>query len=272
MTSALFKVEGAGNDFLLGIGEWAERLSDDGALVTRLCHRRRGIGADGALAIMATGPDRLRLAYRNGDGSLARFCGNGTRCAARAGVELLGLGRRLIVDTGWGPIPAEVDGETVRLELPANVAAQREVEISVAGRSRPGWWLEVGVPHLVVPVEDVDGLCLEVEGPPLSRHEIFGADGGNVNFTTKAENGELVLRTYERGVEGETLCCGSGVVAAALVEMAAGGPRLMTVRARSGDSLVVEAPEGPRSGPIFLSGPTRVIARIDPVEGLGARG
>ena len=266
MTSQLLKVEGAGNDFLLGTGAWADRLSRDSELVVRLCRRRRGIGADGALAITATGKDRLRLVYHNADGSPASFCGNGTRCAARAGVELLGLPRRLVVETAWTAVPAEIDGRMVRLELPAIQAPPQEVEISVADRSRRGWWLVVGVPHLVVPMDDVDELRLEVEGPPLRRHEIFGAAGVNVNFTTPGENGELLLRTYERGVERETLCCGSGVVAAAVVEMAAGGSRPMTVRARSGDPLVVEAPHGPQSGPIFLTGPTRFIACVEPTE------
>ncbi len=266
MTSLLLKVEGAGNDFLIGTGAWADRLSHDQGLVVRLCRRRRGIGADGALAIRATGNDRMSLVYYNADGSPASFCGNGTRCAARAGVELLGLPGRLVVETQWTTIPAEVDGPMVRLELPAIQAPPREVEISVAGRNRPGWWLDVGVPHLVVPMDDVEALQVESAAPPLRRHEIFGPAGVNVNFTAPGENGELVLRTYERGVERETLCCGSGVVAAASVAMVAGGSGSMTVRARSGDPLVVEAPDGPLLGPVYLTGPTRFIARVEPTQ------
>ena len=266
MTSLLLKAEGAGNDFLIGTGTWADRLSHDQGLVVSLCRRRRGIGADGVLAISATGRDRMNLVYRNADGSPAIFCGNGTRCAARAGVELLGLPGRLVVETEWTVVPAAVEGPMVRLELPAVEGQPREVGVSVAGRGRRGWWLEVGVPHLVVPMDDVEGLEVELEAPPLRCHELFGSEGVNVNFTARGDDGRLVVRTYERGVERETLCCGSGVVAAALVHMKNGGPRSMTVQARSGDDLTVEAPAGPQAGPVFLTGPTRFIAYVEPVD------
>lgn len=267
MTSLLLKVEGAGNDFLIGTGAWADRLSHDHDLVVSLCRRRRGIGADGVLAIRATARDRMSLVYHNADGSPAVFCGNGTRCAARAGVELLGLPDRLVVETQWTAVPAEVEGPMVRLELPAVEGPLRDVDVSVAGRGRRGWWLDVGVPHLVVPMDNVEELEVELEAPELRRHELFGTDGVNVNFTSLGDDGRLALRTYERGVERETLCCGSGVVAAAVVHMKDGGPRAMTIRARSGDELTVEAPQGPQSGPVFLAGPTRFIAYVEPTEG-----
>ncbi len=118
MNHRLLKVEGAGNDFLLGIGDWARRLADEPDLVARLCDRRRGLGADGVLALSQESSSRVRLIYRNTDGSPSPFCGNGTRCAARVAVELLGLASPLVVETDWAAIPAEVVGPLVTLELP----------------------------------------------------------------------------------------------------------------------------------------------------------
>ena len=268
MTGLLLKVEGAGNDFVLGTGDWGDRLAADADLVTRLCHRRRGVGADGALALRVEGKDRVRLVYRNADGSLARFCGNGTRCAARAAVERLGLGRRLVVETDWVAIAAEVVGSTVSLELPPPAAPPREVALDVGGRRWSGSFLEVGVPHLVIAVEDLAAVDLDGLGPPLRRHSRLGPEGANVNFVETRGDGGLAVRTYERGVEGETPCCGSGVVAAGLVQMAARGGCRVVVRARSGDELVVETLGDPVTSPVRLVGPTRIVADLEPSEEL----
>jgi diaminopimelate epimerase len=268
VTGRLLKVEAAGNDFLLGVGSWAGRLADEAELTVRLCDRRRGIGADGVLAVERTAASRARLRYRNADGSAARFCGNGSRCAARAAVELLGLPRRLILDTDWVAIPAEVDGATVTLELPPQPAPARAVELALAGRRWSGWWLEVGVPHLVLPVDDLAAVDPARAAPPLRRHPELGPDGANVDFVARLAPGEIGLRTYERGVEAEVLCCGSGVVAAALVEMACGDARRVIVLPRSGDELVVEVTRDPLADPVRFTGPTRFVAEIEPTAEL----
>jgi len=149
--SRLLKTEGAGNDFLLGIGSWARRLAEDRDLVTRLCDRRRGLGADGVLAIFEADARSIRLVHRNADGSAAVFCANGTRCAARAAVEILGLPRQLTVLTDWTEVPADVGADAVSLILPPpSQAIDHDLEID--GRSWRGRRLEVGVPHLVLPV------------------------------------------------------------------------------------------------------------------------
>lgn len=263
MSGRLLKVEASGNDFLLGVGHWAERLGGEPALVVRLCDRRRGIGADGVLAVDRVAPERARLRYRNADGSTAQFCGNGSRCAARAAVELLGLPQRLVLDTGWVPIAAEVDGPSVSLELPPQVTPARPVELMAAGRRWSGWRLDVGVPHLVVPVDDLPEVDLDQIAPPLRRHPDLGPEGVNVDLVAPGPSGSIAIRTYERGVEGETLCCGSGVVASALVEMAAGNARSVVVRPRSGDEIVVEASGDLLADPIRFTGPTRFVAEIE---------
>jgi diaminopimelate epimerase len=262
----LFKVEGAGNDFLLGIGEWADRLAHDPELVRRLCNRRLGVGADGAMALTAEGADQVGLTHRNADGGETLFCGNATRCAARAAVEVLGCEKRLVVETAWKPIPAQVDGSEVRIEIPALSEAPRRPAITAPDSLTDLQLVEVGVPHLVVSAADIRGLDLPVVGPPLRSHEALGPDGANVNFYEIDPDGVVRLRTWERGVEGETLSCGSGMVAVALVVMAAGDLRCLELAPASGDRLTVEALGQPPRCPIRLTGPARFIAEIEPSE------
>ncbi len=266
MSSALYKVEGAGNDFLLGVGTWARRLGSDPDLVIRLCDRRRGIGADGTLALEALAIDRVRVRYRNADGGESAFCANGTRCAARAAVELLGRESNLVVETGWADIPAEVDGSDVTLELPAPPGRPRRPPMMVDGPFRDLWLLEVGVPHLVGATHGLADLELPAVAPPLRSHVALGPEGANVDFYEIADDGTIFLRTWERGVEGETLSCGSGMVATALVVMANNAVGRVELVPLSGDRLVVEALGEPPVCATRLSGPTRIVAQIDPTE------
>ncbi len=264
----LVKVEGAGNDFLLAAGAWATRLAADATLVRRLCDRRRGVGADGVLAVSPRGRDRLRLVYSNRDGSVAAFCANGTRCAARAGHELLGLASRLVVETDWVPIPARVAGAEVALDLPPPGQCPRRLRLEAAGAAWDCWWLEVGVPHLVVPVDDPAAHDLGVVGPALRHHPDLGADGANVSLVGDDPRGGLSIRSFERGVEAETLACGSGIVAAALVAMSLRGVARLDVRPRSGDTLEVQALADPPRCPSRLTGPARIVARLEPTAEL----
>jgi diaminopimelate epimerase len=172
----------------------------------------------------------------------------------------------LVVETDWAAIPAEVVGSAVRLELPPVAGPPVTVALDAGGRIWNGTLLEIGVPHLVVEVGDLESTDPARLGPPLRRQDALGPEGANVNFVVRTGEGDLGLRTFERGVEGETLCCGSGVVAAAVWEMATGGRRRVLVRARSGDELTVEALDEPLSGALQLTGPTRIIADIKPTD------
>jgi diaminopimelate epimerase len=259
----LHKVEGAGNDFLLGVGEWTTRLADDTDFVKRLCDRRRGLGADGVIALDAIDEVTVRLKYRNADGSAGAFCANATRCAARAAVELLGLPRRLVVETDWERIPAAVDGREVALDLPAPGAAPVRPEIVAPQGISLLTLYDVGVPHLVAAVTAVNDLDLVVLGPPLRAHPALGPQGANVNFYEVATDGVVRIRTWERGVEGETLACGSGSVAVSLQVMASRGLRKVKINPASGDRLTVEALGQPPGCPTRLTGPARMVARID---------
>jgi len=266
----LFKVEGAGNDFVLGTGAWAERLATDAALVRRLCMRRLGFGADGTLALFPDGDDAVRVVYRNADGGEAAFCANGTRCTARAAVSLLDLPPHLIVRTAWADIRAEVDGETVRLKLPPPPSTPRRFTLETSGQTWNGWLLEVGVPHLVVPVPgDLGTLAIDRWGPALRSHPALGAAGANVSFVEKTGEDRVAVRSWERGVEGETLSCGSGVVAAALVWMALHGGTRLACDTRSGQVLYVEALGVPPLCPASLLGLAHILGELVPWKAPG---
>jgi diaminopimelate epimerase len=262
--TTLVKVEGAGNDFLLGLGEAARRLADDVELVVRLCDRHRGLGADGALAVLPRGDASVRLVHRNSDGSRSTFCANGTRCAALAAVLVNGLPDTLTIVTDWATVPAQVRDDTVTLELPAP-STPREVELRSGMRVFPGWLLSVGVPHFVVATEGLAEVDMAGVAAPLRHHPGLGDDGANIHFVEHRAGGSLTIRSFERGVPDEVLCCGSGVVAAALVALGTARAAL-TVRPRSGDELEVEALDEAVASRCRLTGPARLVARIEPFD------
>ncbi|MCU0303237.1 MAG: diaminopimelate epimerase [Thermoanaerobaculales bacterium] len=264
MSSLLVKAEGAGNDFILGAGAWAGRIVDDPEWVIALCHRRRGVGADGALAVLVDGPGTVRVVHRNADGSLSAFCANGTRCAARLAVDRLGCHRELAIRTGWSELAARVAGDRVELELPPP-SAPVERTLAVGSNQVVGTLLWVGVPHLVVPVVGLAELDLETTARPLRHHPDLGPEGANVHLVEPIGDDALAIRSLERGVPAEVLCCGSGVVAAGLLALAATGRESITVVPLSGDALIVEALGEPPTAPSRLVGPARLVAEIDPL-------
>jgi diaminopimelate epimerase len=142
------------------------------------------------------------------------------------------------------------------------------LRLQAGGRDWQGQLLAVGVPQLVIPVDDPEALDLPTVAPPLRSHPALGAEGANLSFVALQSDGRLAIRSWERGVEAETLCCGSGVAAAALLEMAAQGSRRVSVRPRSGDVLVIEAlGEAPLCA-VRFTGATRFLAEIEPTAEL----
>jgi diaminopimelate epimerase len=173
-----------------------------------------------------------------------------------------------VVETGWADIPAVVDGATVNLELPPPAAGPLPTDIDGGGVARNLSFLEVGVPHLVAATQDLVGLDLPSIAPPLRRHPSLGPAGANVDFYTISDDGTVMIRTWERGVEEETLSCGSGIVAVALVVMANNNVGRVELVPRSGDRLVVEALGEPPLCATRLSGPARFVGEIIPSDEL----
>jgi diaminopimelate epimerase len=245
------KMAGGGNDFLVFEAD-GRKLSDaDGRRLALLCRRGLSVGADGALFLSGGGDERVHLDYFNADGGLASFCANGTRCAARYAVtRRLVADPELVLETGWGHIGARVKGGQVTLALPDVLAPSEPIALDLedperyvlAGLPPYGIPIHVGVPHLVVFVrDDLAALPIERIGPPLRRHPLL-PEGANVNFVRIAGPNRLDVRTWERGVEAETLSCGSGVVASALTASQRGHVELpVACGTKGGVDLTVDA-------------------------------
>lgn len=255
-----WKMSGAGNDFVLlaggrPAGPALRRLA------VRLCDRRRSVGADGLLHVARLGPALLRVRYFNSDGSEA-FCGNGSRCAAwRAWSSGLMKAKRFTLRTAAGDLQAEIAGkETVRLRMPDVAGARLNFPGKFPAGVKKLHFLNTGVPHAVVPVRDIDKVDVAGLGRALRFHPAFGRAGANVNFT-QVRGGRVLVRTYERGVEAETLACGTGVTASAVALALAGEVKPpVKLRARGGDDFRVWLkPCAAGASGIILQGPAKTV-------------
>ncbi|HXV76418.1 MAG TPA: diaminopimelate epimerase [Candidatus Polarisedimenticolaceae bacterium] len=235
----IVKMSGSGNDFVVLDGVGRERLGADvGAWVRRICRRGLSVGADGVLFVRPLGESAVEVEFRNPDGSLA-FCANGTRCAARFAFRRGMAPRRMTLETAAGTIPAVVDEHAVRLELPVPVDSGTR-EVAVGDERVRGRLVDAGVPHFVIDDVDLPEGTLGRWGPVVRRAPVFGAQGTNVDLARRTGRRELSVRTWERGVEGETLSCGSGAVASAFVAWLGGIGRSVRVVPPSGVPLEIE--------------------------------
>jgi len=256
-----YKVSGAGNDFVL-IDAGESRLQmPKSRLVKALCARGHSIGADGVLFIEKSLKADFRLLYYNADGGAASMCGNGARCAAvfasRKGIAKA----RMTMETSDGIVEAKVSQRGAELKLGAPRCFREKMSLRTSTGTVEGCSVNTGVPHFVIVVKDVEAVPVESLGRALRFHRAFTPEGTNVNFVSINSSGEIAVRTYERGVEGETLACGTGVVATAIclaVKKLAESP--VRIRTAGGDSLFVRFSErgNPLSAPI-LRGPASVV-------------
>jgi diaminopimelate epimerase len=263
MTIPFVKMHGAANDFVV-IDHRAPFLPDEtrrAPLLRRMCDRRRGIGADGVLLLERDRDHDFAMRYYNADGLAADFCGNGARCLARFALDL-GLGRsgETRFATAAGPMSARAAGSGIELHMgPVEARAAAET-LEAAGRSFIGRSFVAGVPHFVVPVTRLEDVPVREWGRALRRHPRFAPEGTNVDFVARLGPARVAMRTYERGVEGETLACGSGAVASALWALAEGERSPIVVRTAGGDDLTVHLGGGDRRE-ASLTGPAEVAYR-----------
>jgi len=253
------KISGAGNDFIvLGPAELREAGVSPSEWSCKVCRRGVSVGADGLLVVEPQGDDRVRVAFYNPDGSSA-FCGNGSCCAARY-AHLKGMaGTTMVLETDWGEVPAHIRGEGVQLQLPPP-EDRGTVELSVGAETVTGRLIEAGVPHFVVHANRPAEAPLDRWGPALRRHERFGERGANIDLIGPVVDGQATIRTWERGVEGETLACGSGALAAAHTIRLAGGAETVRLIPKSGRTIEVSLPGPPeRPDHARLVGDARVI-------------
>jgi diaminopimelate epimerase len=234
------KMDGAGNDFIL-IDNRSGDVDLNCSQIARLCDRHRGIGADGILLLENPSDHAdFRMRYFNADGGEAEMCGNGARCFARFAQKMAGAKGKISFETPAGVISAELAGDLVTLRMTEPTDLRLGVPLSLGVRNRTVHFINSGVPHVVVPVAQVGDVDVSREGSAIRHHEAFSPKGANVNFIEKRGPDKIAVRTYERGVEDETLACGTGVVASALIFAATEnvkGP--ISVLARGGDELRV---------------------------------
>jgi diaminopimelate epimerase len=234
------KMDGAGNDFIL-IDNRAGDIHLNGSQIARLCDRHRGIGADGILLLENPSDHAdFRMRYFNADGGEAEMCGNGARCFARFANKVARAEGKISFETPAGVISAELAGDLVTLQMTEPTDLRLSVPLQIGADKKIVHFINSGVPHVVVPVSHVGDVDVSREGSALRHHEAFSPKGANVNFVEKRGEDKIAVRTYERGVEDETLACGTGVVASALIFAATEnvkGP--VAVIARGGDELRV---------------------------------
>jgi diaminopimelate epimerase len=269
--TAFFKVSGSGNDFVA----LAEPAADPGPDQVRAwCRRGISLGADGVFVLRRSGlraaveagaghdeAVQVEMDYWNADGEAADLCLNGTRCAAQLAFQLGWAQSEVRVRTGAGAFLARrLDPARIHLELDVEVASPRQLTVDLNGAPHAGWRVMVGVPHFVVqwPGDLAAAPVVEL-GRPLRHHAAFQPAGTNVNFVSFDGSRHLGIRTYERGVEDETLSCGTGAVAAAAVGLELGrlaGP--VTVATRGGFDLTVD--RDPATQRFTLAGDARIVA------------
>jgi diaminopimelate epimerase len=234
------KMDGAGNDFIL-IDNRAGDIHLNGSQIAQLCDRHRGIGADGILLLENPSDHAdFRMRYFNADGGEAEMCGNGARCFARFANKMARAEGKISFETPAGIISAELAGDLVTLQMTEPTDLRLSVPLQIGAHKKVVHFINSGVPHVVVPVSQVGDIDVSREGSALRHHEAFLPKGANVNFFEKRGAHTIAVRTYERGVEDETLACGTGVVASALIFAATEsvkGP--IAVIARGGDELRV---------------------------------
>jgi len=255
------KMNGAGNDFVL-LDNRAGNLTLTREQIVRVCDRHRGVGADGVLLLeRPTNGADFRMRYYNADGGEAEMCGNGARCFARYADRTAGPLEKLSFETPAGVIGAQLTGNLVTLQMSDPRDLRLGLEIPLASEKVRASYVDSGVPHVVVRVAKIEEVDLRSLGAAIRHHPMFAPRGANANFSEQRGAQSIAIRTYERGVEDETLACGTGVVASALIFAATenvSGP--IDVLVRGGDTLQVNfSREGEQFRDVTLTGPADFV-------------
>ncbi|MCZ7645538.1 MAG: diaminopimelate epimerase [Planctomycetota bacterium] len=262
----IVKMSGTGNDFVMvdnrdGLLKEAEKS----AFVQAVCPRRVSAGADGAILVEPAdkpGHD-FRMRYYNADGGEAEMCGNGSRCIAVFAYKLGAAGRAQKIQTVAGTLLASVpeDGRSAKVRLSQPGALEIKENVDILGAKRDLYCLNTGVPHAIEFCDDVSRIEIKPRGAAIRYHEVFKPKGANANFVQLLGKNEIRLRTYERGVEDETLACGTGATAAAIITgLVHGYKSPVKVHIASGDALTIHFElQEKTSAPPLLEGAVKTV-------------
>lgn len=262
MTIPFTKMHGAGNDFVV-IDNLDGSYDLTTAQIAYLCDRRFGVGADGLL-LLEKGPTEdldAQMVYYNADGSRAEMCGNGARCfISFALAHQLGLDGRLKFRTDAGDMEGVAEEGQITVQMTPALDTQLSLRVNLDNGPATVHYTDTGVPHVVKFVEDITTVDIKPEGSELRFHDAFQPRGANVNFA-QLDGDRVLVRTYERGVENETLACGTGVTAVAILShMVHNTEKPVRLKVAGGDTLGVDFNiEGDAINQITLTGPAKVV-------------
>lgn len=262
-----YKMNGAGNDFVV-IDNRNLQINLDADTIEALCDRHRGIGADGLLAVEPAehGAD-YKFRYYNADGGEAEMCGNGARCFGRFTAHLGDEVKDIVsFETIAGTLTAEMIDENVRIAMSDPFDLDLNSDCNIESLATDIHILNTGVPHAVAFVNDLANLDVIKNGAAIRYHNRFAPNGTNANFATILAPDHIAIRTYERGVEGETLACGTGMCAAALIHnLLTDAPSPIKVDVAGGDTLEIGFEKVGESSfkNVTLSGPADFVFEGD---------
>jgi diaminopimelate epimerase len=247
------KMVASGNDFVVIKDKLGAKLS---VLSRSLCDRKFGIGADGLLLLSKCRGADFRMRIFNADGSEAEMCGNGARCAA-----LLYAKKKSSILTASGIINCEINGDRVKIQITNPKDADLDIPLGLNGRKIKVNFINTGVPHVVIFVNGIGDVDVRQLGSNIRHHKEFAPAGTNVNFVEPIANNLIRVRTYERGVEDETLACGTGSIAAALIFAIKNNVNdLVRVRTQSKETLrIYFKKSGSLFNSVWLEGGAKII-------------
>jgi diaminopimelate epimerase len=213
-----YKVSGAGNDFVLIDNRENQLTCDLNNLAQELCGKQQGQDVDGMLLVEKSDTVDFKMRIFNSDGSEVDMCGNGARCIALFSYKHNIVGKDMVFETMAGNIEAQVTDENmVKLKMSSPSGLRLDFSLELEDRNLNINFLDTGVPHVVIFVDDIENTEVYKIGKAIRNHKEFAPAGTNINFVKIADNNKIYVRTYERGVEDETLACGTGSVASAII-------------------------------------------------------
>lgn len=255
------KIEGAGNDFVVIDDRDGVFPVPESNMVLELCARKKSVGADGVILLQKSNSADFKMRIFNPDGGEPEMCGNGARCIARFAYVNRIAPEKMKIETRAGVLEANILGENVRVLMSNPSDFRKDINVSLPERTLTVDFINTGVPHVVIFVDDIEKTDVASIGKAIRYASEFSPAGTNVNFVCVTGKKEIKVRTYERGVEGETLACGTGMVASCILAGELKGVvSPVKAVAESGDEIIVEY--GKESGSfekVYMTGPARII-------------
>lgn len=256
------KMSGSGNDFIIVDNRTGILHKDKiNQFIAQVCMRKQSVGADGFILIENSDKADFKWHFYNADGGEVEMCGNGGRCAARFAYLKGMASSKLSFETITGIIKAEITNHQVKLQISNPVNLKEDFDLSIADRTLQANFINTGVPHVVILVDNLKNFDVSKIGREIRYHSMFKPAGTNANFINIIDKNNIKIRTYERGVEDETLACGTGSVAAALIaSMKNKAISPVSVHTQGGEVLKIyfEKDNGNFKN-VFLEGEARVI-------------